>query len=198
MAILNTIPIVKFKLLSYWISVATSIQCSQIFGRHCLMVFIMTKYIDSDSVEIMNTCKRWMFLRSSKAFQEIHGIKWPQHLFSTTFLHLFVCQLLLFVCLLMINIYKIFQIDVYMIYKDIPANLHRIKSPGLLLLARHFCVCLFVNCICLFVDDQHVQLDVFTIHKSIPANLHRHKRPLSHWHTTVCKFYHVPYEHATI
>ena len=81
-----------------------------------MMVFIMTKYIDSEYVEIMNTCKRWMFLRSSKAFQEIHGIKWPQHLFSTTFLHLFVCQLLLFVCLLMMNIYKIFQMDVYIIY----------------------------------------------------------------------------------
>ena len=63
-------------------------------------------------------------------------------------------------------------------------------------LGRHFCVCLFVI---LFVDDEkHVCMDVFTIHKSIPANLHRIKRALHRWHTTVCVFYHVPYDHYTI
>ena len=68
--------------VSYWISVAISVQFIQgldVTVWH-MMVFLMTKYIDSKYVDmslIMNTCKRWMFLRSTKAFQEIHRIKWP-------------------------------------------------------------------------------------------------------------------------
>ena len=91
--------IVKFKLLSYWISVATSIQCSQIFGRHCMMVFIMTKYIDSEYVEIMNTCKRWMFCDPQKHSKKSTGSSDPStSLAPHSYICLFVSCFCLFVC----------------------------------------------------------------------------------------------------